>query len=470
MSRINAFADEQEPPFGLGRALQLKHGARKVGRKVHQLPPALAQSFVAGFPLRNIAQNADERSSSVRHHFTDRQFHRKHGAVFSQPDGLAIDTDHLPHAGGKIVPDKAVVAFPVRRRHQQAHVVAGQFLNAVAENRLRGVIGAFDNAVFIDRDNGVDDIVEQRSQAQFPVAQMALRVLQFAVHLLQRVECAALLHVGAQSAQKEDHPHQQDGYLDGGAAQRGRDVAEAIAGRNVESGAQTGEVFPNPVEGRMGLREIGGEPPGPVSDQNGRDDAVPNPLVRTPAGGKRTQGLARFVVQPRSRETAAESGDRLVRGAGLIDVGKLLVRIVRGQRVDDGAAALLNLKGQFTGGLHPADIHLVELADTLHAGAGLQRHEDPGRDHGDSPRDQQPGKSVRSALAGLTHCSWTRCHWSRYPFSPGSLPSIRRIFTCAELAVAAAASTIEIAPGTFHTKWIAVESEFRTLMLGGCFP
>jgi hypothetical protein len=94
----------------------------------------------------------------------DGELHREDGAVLAQALDLAADADDPPLAGGTVAGEIAVVALPVRGRHQHTDVAADDFLGTVAEQPHRRRAERADQAALIDGDDRLRHGLQSRAQ------------------------------------------------------------------------------------------------------------------------------------------------------------------------------------------------------------------------------------------------------------------------------------------------------------------
>src|SRR5262249_10317230 len=110
----------------------------------------------------------------------DRQADRKSGPVAAPGCDLPTDADDFLVTSGEIARDIAVVLVAVRRRHQDADVLADGFFLAIAEHPLRRRIERFDAPVRIDDDDPVDCRFDHRSPTLLAGAKALLECTLFA--------------------------------------------------------------------------------------------------------------------------------------------------------------------------------------------------------------------------------------------------------------------------------------------------
>ena len=71
-------------------------------------------------------------------------------------------SDDAPLAGLQITTNVTIVRRGMRIRHQHLHIAAQNLFGLVAEQSFCAVAPRFDAAAFVDRDDRVDDVVENR--------------------------------------------------------------------------------------------------------------------------------------------------------------------------------------------------------------------------------------------------------------------------------------------------------------------
>src|SRR5690606_24038904 len=89
---------------------------------------------------------------------------RKRRAVLSPADDLAADADDLSDPGAAIIGQVGVVLRPVRLGHQNLYIVPDKLIGAISEQPLGRGIDVFDQAFFIDGDDGDDGRFEDASE------------------------------------------------------------------------------------------------------------------------------------------------------------------------------------------------------------------------------------------------------------------------------------------------------------------
>ena len=81
-------------------------------------------------------------------------------------------------AGGQIVLQVAIVLVLIGRWHQQLDILVPQFVGRVAKQSLGSRVERFDQALFINGDDGVDGGFEDGARRRFAILQSLVRALQ----------------------------------------------------------------------------------------------------------------------------------------------------------------------------------------------------------------------------------------------------------------------------------------------------
>lgn len=113
----------------------------------------LFQSLALGDITNDAGENA---TSAGQHGFADGEVDGEAGAVFALAHDLTPDADDAIHSGVQVVLNVAVVPVAIGLRHEQADVFADDLSTLVAKEANRGGVGGFDDAIGIDRNDGID--------------------------------------------------------------------------------------------------------------------------------------------------------------------------------------------------------------------------------------------------------------------------------------------------------------------------
>ena len=183
-----------------------------------QLAFAVAQCLLGRLALGDVANDAAEVALFSDAHFAHPQLQRHPGAVLAQPGHRAADADDLGGVSVEVVGKVAVVLLVVGRGHQHVEVAADHLVGLPAENPFGGGVVALHDAVRVDREDGVQRMIEHREKA-------CLALLALAECLAQRG--GALIHEPQrENAQSVEPAHQsreeQTDRGSGGEQRQGR--------------------------------------------------------------------------------------------------------------------------------------------------------------------------------------------------------------------------------------------------------
>jgi len=107
-------------------------------RGVQQLGLEILDTALRRLLLGQVADKAGEKTLSGETELADLQLHRKGLTALAQAHDDPADADDAALAGPQIAVEIGIVPFPIRRRHQNADVVAGDFGAGIAEQPLGG--------------------------------------------------------------------------------------------------------------------------------------------------------------------------------------------------------------------------------------------------------------------------------------------------------------------------------------------
>src|SRR5205814_2944293 len=116
-----------------------------------------------------------EEPARTEKHFTHRQAHRKHAAVFAHSSYFASDANDPRFAGAKVAQKISIVLATVRLGHQQLDVAAHQFRLNVAKEPLRRRIGRLNDAVLVNGNDRVDGSVNDSARSRVALTKGLLR-------------------------------------------------------------------------------------------------------------------------------------------------------------------------------------------------------------------------------------------------------------------------------------------------------
>jgi hypothetical protein len=132
------------------------------------LHPAFMQ-----LPLSQVADETGEEPPTAGNDLADGQLHGEGGAILAPPHHDAADADDSPLPRLHVMTQIAVMPLPIRRRHQDAHILAHGLFGREAEQPLcRRAVG-LDQAAIVDDDDRVGGGFENRLQARLPLLQRA---------------------------------------------------------------------------------------------------------------------------------------------------------------------------------------------------------------------------------------------------------------------------------------------------------
>ena len=170
---------QAENPENLGRRIRsagLRH-LELIAAHMRDFLRAVQQGLAAPqgflFPLArgDVPQDAREDAPVRQPHFAYGQVQREGGTVFAPAGDFAAQANDLLFARAPVVGQVAVVLLAAGRGHEEADVLTGGFRGGVAKHALRCGVERFDEAEFIDGDDGFRGRVENRVQPGLIIAQ-----------------------------------------------------------------------------------------------------------------------------------------------------------------------------------------------------------------------------------------------------------------------------------------------------------
>ena len=166
------------------------------------------------FPLRHVANHGDVKLLLVHHHFAQRNFDRE-SRVAPRPADRQGGAAGLPR---EIIPGAGdgLPFASIRFRNKLGELVADHLVVDAAEHLLGRGIHRADDALLIDRDHAIEDVLDDGADARFDAFQFGQ---------LAADQHEAVTVRNDEQADREDAENRQRGCLD-----------DAFAGRGVRAG------------------------------------------------------------------------------------------------------------------------------------------------------------------------------------------------------------------------------------------
>ena len=164
----------------------------------------------------DISHDTGEIALLAQCELTHRQFHRKCAAVLAATLHFPAYPDDLRLSGAQVLGKVALVLAVIGFRHQRVDVPAENFLGLISEQSFSGRIERLHPAFFVDGDDAVDDVVNDRTDAFFGFAES----LDLEVDLLREQRMLFLGFPARGDIAKDQHRAEQlsSGVLDRCAA------------------------------------------------------------------------------------------------------------------------------------------------------------------------------------------------------------------------------------------------------------
>ena len=110
--------------------------------------------------LGDVAHHADEELAPADLHATHAELHREDGPVTALARDLEPETDHLAVADVEMGAEVIVVFLALRLGHEHLEVPPDRLVPGVTEEAFGGRVHGLQRAVLVDRDDAVEDVVD----------------------------------------------------------------------------------------------------------------------------------------------------------------------------------------------------------------------------------------------------------------------------------------------------------------------
>src|SRR5258706_11791608 len=129
------------------------------------------QALFGALMLGNVVDETGEESPLSNPSFSDQELHRKRGAVVTAAHYDAPGADDSLFSRRLIASDVAVMLIMIGRWHENFDILSDDLRRFITEKARSGRAEGFNDPLFVDRNDGVRNRLQDRTKSRFAFAQ-----------------------------------------------------------------------------------------------------------------------------------------------------------------------------------------------------------------------------------------------------------------------------------------------------------